>query len=296
MTSRNALRNTWLVLAIAAAFQTACSRAPEYPGLTLVADDWVQRLCTGISRNCLEIEEIIKSSDGRELRVVFKDEVVVVSPSGEARAFRKPGRVAWMNDDHEWVAWSDDLQHGFHLQTDPAPLYVRGYPKFDSGGRFFTVIEGNEALLHRVKPFRNDATVPIDRVSGVFSRPPLVFVVGPDRDTRRLHVYSYRDTEEGLDFVANLDIQRPDGGSSSPFYVTDVTASGQFFAIHDVSDAVSASASTVRVFESSARRFKSIGAKTLPWATLFLSDELRQRVNSKSRFKLVPATATASRN
>ena len=41
MTFRNALRNTWLVLAIAAAFQTACSRASEFPGLTLVADDWV---------------------------------------------------------------------------------------------------------------------------------------------------------------------------------------------------------------------------------------------------------------
>jgi len=294
--SRNAPRNIWLVLAIAAALQTACSGAPEFPGLTLVADDWVQRLCTGISRNCLEIEEITKSSDGRELRVAFRDEVVVVSPSGEARAFRKPGRTAWMNDAHEWVAWSDDLKHGFHLQADAEPRYVRGSPKFDAGRRFFTVIEGNDALLFRVKPYRNDATVPIGRVSGVFSTPPLVFVVGPDRDTRRLHVYSYRDTEEGLEFVANLDIQRPDGGASSPFYVTDVTASGQLFAIHDVTDPVSTSASAVRVFESSAGRFKSIGAKTLPWATLFLSDELRQRVNSKGRFKLVPATATASRN
>src|SRR5262245_12841969 len=121
MMFRNALRNTWLVLATATVLQTACSGAPEYPGLTLVADDWVQRLCTGISRNCLEIDEITRNSDGRELRVAFKDEVVVVSPSGEARAFKKPGRIAWMNDSHEWVAWSDDLTHGFHLQADPEP-------------------------------------------------------------------------------------------------------------------------------------------------------------------------------
>src|SRR5262245_14984442 len=96
---------TLLILAVAAALHAACSRTPEYPGLTIVGDEWVQRLCKAIARDCLQVDEINRNSDGRELRVVFRDELVTVSPSGEARSYRKPGPVAWMNDDHEWIAW-----------------------------------------------------------------------------------------------------------------------------------------------------------------------------------------------
>jgi hypothetical protein len=287
---------TALMLAIAAFLQAACGGAGAYPGLTLVGDDWVQRLCKAIKRDCLQVDEINRNSDGRELRVVFRDELVAVSPAGEARTYRKPGAVAWMNDDHEWVASSDDLKHGFYVHTEPSPTYVRGYPKFDAGGRFFAVAEGTSTHLYRVKPYRDEATLPLDFVSGVFSRPSMVFVVGSDRDRRRLHVYTYRSTDEGVEFVTSRTIERPDGGASSPFYVTDVTATGELYAIHDVSDPARESVSTVRVYESAAGRLQSIKTTTLPWATLFLSDELRQRVNSKARFTLMPATAAASRN
>jgi hypothetical protein len=144
MSSRRAPGRTWLVLAIAAALQAACGRAAPYPGLTVIGDEWVQRLCKAVERDCLQVDEISRSSDGHELRVVFRDALVVVSTAGEARLYRKPGVAAWMNDNHEWVAWSDDLKHGFYVQTESSPTRARGYPRFDAGGRFFTLTEGDK--------------------------------------------------------------------------------------------------------------------------------------------------------
>jgi len=279
-----------LTLAIAAALQVACGRAAEYPGLTVIGRDWVERLCEAIARDCLQVDEINKSPDGRELRVVFRNEIVAVSPTGDVRAYRKPGRVAWMNDDHEWVAWSDDLKHGFYLQSESSLTRARGYPKFDSGGRFFTVTQGDKTSLYRVTPFQHEATFSLDLASNVFSRPPLVFVVGPDRDMRRLHVYTYRDTGQGVEFVGSRVIERPNGGASSPFYLSDITAGGELFAIHDASHPPLTSESTVLLYESAAGRHRPIRTGSLHWATLFLSEELRHRVNSEARFTLTPAT------
>jgi len=293
MRCRRAPGQTVLMLAIAAALQAACGRA-EYPGLTVIGRDWVEHLCEAIARDCFQVDEINKSSDGRELRVVFRDEIVVVSPTREVRAYRKPGRVAWMNDDHEWVAWSDDLKHGFYVQSESSRTHANGSPKFDSGGRFFAIAEGNETRLYRVRPYRHEATFPLDLASSVFSRPPFVFVVGPDRDMGRLHVYTYRDTGQGLDFVASRVIERPNGGRSSPFYFSDITASGELFAIHDVSAPPLESGSTVLVYESAAGRLRPIRTGSLPWATLFLSEELRRRVNSQAAFTLTSATPPAT--
>src|SRR5262245_52093830 len=92
-------RRTLLIMMTAAVLQAACG-GTSYPDLTLVSNDWVQKLCTAINRDCLQVEDITRSGDGRELRVVFRDELVALSPSGEARAFRKPATLAWMNDDH----------------------------------------------------------------------------------------------------------------------------------------------------------------------------------------------------
>jgi hypothetical protein len=260
----------------------------------MVGNDWVERLCTAIERNCLQVEDINKSSDGRELRVAFRDELIVLSPSGEARAYRKPASLAWMSDNHEWVAWSDDLKKGFFVQSDAVRTYERGYPKFDSGGRYYAVTEGSATRLFRIKPFRHEATLPLDFISGVFSRPPLVFVAGPDRERHRMHVYTYRETEQGVDFVATRDIERPDR-ATSPFYLSDVTPNGEYFVIHETSDVGLETAPTVRVYESAAGAFTSIKTDSLPWATLFLSDDLRKRVNGRPRFTLAPATSADSR-
>jgi hypothetical protein len=284
-------RQTFLLLAITASLQVACARGTGYPGLTPIGLDWVERLCEGIARDCLQIDEINRSSDGRELRVVFRQETVVVAPT-EVRAYKKPGLVAWMNDEREWVAWSDDLKPGaFYLQSASSRIHATGYPKFDSGGRFFAVTEGKKTHLYRVAPYRQEATIPLDLVSSVFSRPPLVFVVGPDRNKRRLFVYTYRDTGQGADFVASRVIERPNAGASSSFYFSDVTANGELFTIHDGSDPVSASQPTVLVYESTSGRLKPIRTGSLPWATLFLSEELRNRMNSKTRFTLAPTTS-----
>jgi hypothetical protein len=145
-----------------------------------------------------------------------------------------------------------------------------------------------------VTPYRHEATIPLGLVSGVFARPPLVFVVGPDRESRRLHVFTYRETPNGVEFVASRIIERPNGAASSPFFVSDITASGEFLAIHDVSDPLLASESSVRVFESTAGVFKPVKTASLPWATLFLSEEMRRRVNSRARLIAAPARSASS--
>ncbi len=289
---RLALRLAALTVAITATMPVACSDVTEFPGVTVITDDWVQHLCKAVARDCNQVDEIRKSSDGRELRVVFRDDVVVVSATAQVRAYRKPGLVAWMNDDHDWVAWSDDLKQGFYVQPESLRTHADGYPKFDFGGRFFAVTQGNETRLYRVSPHRHEATLPLRFVSGVFSNPPLVFIFGPDRETRRLHMYTYRDAERGVEFVASRVIERPNGGTSSPFYVSDVAASGELVTIHDVYDPPLAFMSTVRVYESTAGGLRRLRTGYLPWATLFLSEELRRRINSDAPFTLTPSTSS----
>jgi hypothetical protein len=290
----HALASTLLMLALTASLVVACGRTAGYPGITEIDQDSVQRLCEALARDCLQIEGVVKRSDGAELRLVFRNELVIVSPAGETRSYRKPALAAWMNDDHDWVAWSDDLKRGFQVQTESSPAHARGYPRFDSGGRYFTVIEGEKARLYRVKPYRHVATLPLAVVSGVFARPPLVFVAGPDRDTRRLYVYTYRASDKGVDFVTARVIERPDGGASSPFYLSDISASGELFTIHDVSDPPRASMSAVRLYETSSGSLSLLRTGVLPWATLFLSDDMQRRVHSKAPFTLAPAAVSAA--
>jgi hypothetical protein len=281
------------MLALTASLEVACGRTADYPGFTEINQDSVQRLCEAVARDCLQIEGVNKSSDGRELRLVFRDELVTVSPTGEARVYRKPALAAWINDDHDWVAWSDDLKRGFYVRTESSRTHARGYPKFDSGGRYFTVIEGEQARLYQVKPYRHVATLPLSVVSGVFARTSLVFVVGPDRDTRRLFVYTYRASDSGVDFVSTQVIERPDGGASSPFYVSDITASGERFTIHDVAEPPRASMSAIRVYETSSSRLSLVRTGVLPWATVFLTEEMQRRLYSKAPFTLTPAAAAS---
>lgn len=283
-----------LMLALTAGLEVACGRTAGYPGVTEIDPDSVQRLCQALARDCLQIDDVIKSSDGRELRLVFPSELVIVSPTGEARSYRKPGLVAWMNDDHDWVAWSDDLKRGFYVQTESSRTHAHGYPRFDSGGRYFTIVEGEKARLYRVKPYRHVATLPLGVVSGVFARSSLVFVVGPDRDTRRLSVYTYRASDTGVDFVTTRVIERPDGGASSPFYVSDIAASGELFTIHDVSDPPRASMSAVRVYETSSGRLSLVRTGVLPWATVFLTEAMQRRLHSKAPFTLTPAASSVA--
>ena len=283
------------LLVITLTVQAGCERAAPYRGLTPIDGEWVERLCESISKNCLEIDEINRSSDGRELRVVFRAETVVIAASGTAQVYKKPRRVAWMNDAHEWIASSDDLKHGFYLLSESSRTHAYGYPKFDSGGRFFAVTQGDETVLYRVKPYRQEAVLPLNVASNVFVRPPFVFVIGPDREVRRLRVYTYRDNGENVDFVSSRVIERPNGGSTSPFYVSDVAASGELFAIHDVSSAPVDAESTVLIYESTANQLKPTRKGTLPWATLFLSDDLHRRVRGKPKFTLAPS-ASASLN
>jgi hypothetical protein len=279
---------------LVAALPAACGGG-SHPDLTLVSNDWVQKLCTAINRDCLQVEDITKSGDGRELRVVFRDELIALSPSGEAHAYPKPATLAWMNDDHEWIGWTNDLTRGFFLKSDAVQTYERGYPKFDSGGRYYAVTEGVTTRLFRIKPLREAATMPLDFVSGVFARPPLVFVAGPDRERHRMHVYTYREGDGGVEFIGVRDIQRPDT-STSPFYLSDVTATGDYFVLHETPDAAGTSPAAVRVYQASAGAFTSIKTDVLPWATLFLSDDLRKRVNGRSaRFTLAPAKTADSR-
>jgi hypothetical protein len=230
------LRQSVVLLAAATMLQAGCNRASKYPGLTAIDGEWVESLCESTGKDCLEIDEITKSSDGRELRVVFRMETVVVTPSGEAHVYKKPGRLAWMNDSHEWIAWTDDYKYGFY----------------------------------------------------VLSRPPFIFIVGPDRQMRRLHLFKYRDTETGVEFVESRVIERPDGAAASPFYVSDVAGSGELLTIHDVSEAQS-SESSVLVYDATAGRLSAARTGTLPWATLFLAEELQKRVNKGSRFTVAPA-------
>jgi hypothetical protein len=282
------------MLALTASLELGCGGTAVHPGVTEIDHDSVQRLCEAVARDCLQIEGVNKSSDGRELRLVFRDELVTVSPTGEARVYRKPALAAWMNDDHDWVAWSDDLKQGFHVQTESSRAHARGYPRFDSGGRYFTIVEGEKARLYRVKPYRHVATIPLSVVSGVFARTSLVFVVGPDRDTRRLFVYTYRASDSSVVFVSTQVFERPDGGASSPFYVSDITASGERFTIHDVAEPPHASMSAVRVYETSSGRLSLVRTGVLPWATLFLTEDMHRRVHSTAPFTLTPAAASAA--
>ena len=293
MTCGIPLRQSVVLLAAAAMLQVGCSRFSKYPGLTEIDGEWVERLCESTGKDCLEIDEITKSSDGRELRVVFRMETVVVTPSGEAHVYKKPGRLAWMNDSHEWIAWTDDYKYGFYVLSQSARKHEYGYPRFDSGGRFFAVTGGDETRLFRVNPFRHEATLELSVAPNVFSRPPFIFIVGPDREMRRLHLFKYRDTETGVEFVESRVIERPDGAAASPFYVSDVAGTGELLTIHDVSDAQS-SESSILVYEASADRLTAARTGTLPWATLFLAQELQKRVNNGSRFTLAPAAPVRS--
>jgi hypothetical protein len=120
--------------------------------------------------------------------------------------------------------------------------------------------------------------------------PPLVIVAAPDRETRRLQVYTYRDTGTALEFVATQVIERPNGGSSSPFYLSDVSADGRHFTIHDVSDHPLSFMSAVRLYDVESRRLTRVRTGQLPWATLFLAEELRHRLDSEGPLKqIMPA-------
>jgi hypothetical protein len=290
---RQFLQQPALVLLLIAVLQVGCSSAVTSLGLTVISDEWLERFCKQIARDRNQVYQIEKSSDGRELRVVLRDEVAVVTSTGPVAMYRKPGLVAWMNDQHRWIAWSDDLEQGFSVQTESTRTHVDGYPRFDADGRFFVVTHGVEARLYRVNPYRLEAILPLNSVSGVFSRPPLLFVAGEYRDTRRLRVYTYRDTGRGVDFVATRVIERPNGGHSSPFFISDVSGNGERFTIHEVLDSPLDFLSKVRVYDVASGQLRLVRTGYLPPATLFLAEDLRRRVSNGDPF--TPLAATPSR-
>lgn len=192
------------------------------------------------------IWKVQRNSSGTSLYLQenFGRKMITISIGGDVRVLTRPAEVAALNDNGEFVIWTDNLLKEIHFTKDSIPGYpLKGNFAIDPSGKYFFIHNLKCTEIRDVN--EPDRQLARSNLAGtcIFFIDNKVYLFGQDKssyntngDTLSIKCQIFKKTSTSLEMESEIQIPRSKAGPT-PFYVEDVDPSTKNIVLRDVRDA-----------------------------------------------------------
>ncbi|HEY1371572.1 MAG TPA: hypothetical protein VGH50_03820 [Candidatus Binatia bacterium] len=226
-----------------------CERGEPVPNLFVYSRDDVAGLLKKNGYNTNSLSKMGRNSHGTALYFDFNDrrEIVVVDAKGIQERIKKPARGAFMNDERQFVAWTEDVKKGIRFR-DGSTLEPPKFAPFgvDHGGEYYFFESAPQRTqISSTKNPRVPLAFANMTARSIFVKDGKIYLFGSStrnfRSPGDYEVYEvvgqvFNAIGPKLSFEREIHIPRPGSAGASPFAVVDVDPHSDQILLIDVFD------------------------------------------------------------
>lgn len=229
-----------------------CHKGEPIPNLFVYEEKQLLANLTALGYTQDYLFKVGRNSRGTVLHFESRKHVLVADAKGSQRHMTKPAQVAFLNDEGDFVAWTDDYNKGVHFRGG----YTLKLPKFaafgvdHSGEYYFFQSAPKSTQVFRTKHPGVSLASANMRAERIFVKNEKIYLFTSNQGNIRgpgdYEVYEvfgniFNITGQKLNFEREIRFPRPSSVGASPFTVLDLDPYSDQILFLDVFDAPSRS-------------------------------------------------------